>query len=631
MKRWLASTLAAASLACAAAEPDLSLDVRLDPATRELAATAELAAPRGFRFTPHPSLSVRRTTRLASGKLRIEYGGVLPALDRRIDFRGVLRALPPMAAPEGSFLPAGSGWYPQPSQRFTYRVRLRVDGSQKALVEGRLLEESSAKDWYEALFEQLVPAEGIDLMAGPYETSERMLELRGGKRISIRTYFTAELASLADAYLDDSARYLERYSAEIGAYPFSQFSIVASPLPSGFGMPTLTYIGAQVLRLPFIRATSLGHEVLHNWWGNGALVDYSRGNWSEGLTTFMADYAFKEDESPQAARDMRLGWLRDLAATPPGTQRALAGFHSREHGADAVTGYGKSAMLFFMLRDAIGEAAFSRGIRGFWREQRFKIASWDDLRAAFEQASGRDLRGFFSQWVERPGAPAISIASARQQGKLELQIAQSEPAYALRIPVEIRFADRAETRWVEIDDKNQVVSIELAQRAVGVRLDPDVRVYRRLTPEELPPILRQWILARSPHVLFATRGMESGKTLAEHFFEAPFRVTDKASDEPLLIIGLHADVDAALARLGLPAPPSEVTGKGTAQVWTVRAAATPVAAPVAVVSAKDAASLAALARPLPHYGAQSWLVFEGARAIARGSWPPSPRAVPVEK
>ncbi len=619
MKRWLAGAAAAASLACAAAEPDLSLDVRLDPATREFAASAELAASPGFRFTPHRSLAVRRTTELASGRLRIEYGGVLPPLDRRIDFRAVLQPLPPMASPEGSFLPAGSGWYPRPSGLFTYRVRVRVSGGQKAVVAGGLVQERSGKDSYEALFEYAAPAEGIDLMAGPYEVHEQF-----DNGIRLRAYFYPQLAPLAPAYLQDAARYLERYSAAIGAYPFSAFSVVASPLPTGFGMPTLTYIGAQVLALPFIRATSLGHEVLHNWWGNGVRVDYARGNWSEGLTTFMADYAFKEDESAQAARDMRLGWLRDLAAAPAGSQRPLAGFRSREHGADAVAGYGKSAMLFFMLRDAIGEAAFYRGLRRFWQEQRFKVASWDDLRAAFAQASGRDLRGFFAQWLERPGAPAVRLVSASQRDTLELQIAQSEPAYALRIPVEIRFDDRSETRWLEIKSQTEAVSIDAAPHARSVRLDPDLRVYRRLEPDELPPILRQWILAGAPQVMFVSK-LPEAETLARRFFESPFRVADNVSEAPLLIIGLHDDVDAALARLALPPRPHELAGKGTAQVWAVRGAATP----VAVVSARDAPSLAALERPLPHYGAQSWLVFEGARAVARGAWPASPRAMPV--
>src|SRR4030095_15345933 len=151
---------------------------------------------------------------------------------------------------------------------------------------------------------------------------------------------------------------------------------------------------------------------------------YAGGNWAEGLTTFMADYAYKEGESPEAARDMRLSWLRDLAALPAGEQSSLAAFRSRAHGADAVVGYGKSAMLFFMLRDTIGEEVFTRGIRRFWDEKRFKTASWNDLRAAFEQASGRKLGAFFEQWLTRPGAPAVRVLSAQGERNLQVTLEQ---------------------------------------------------------------------------------------------------------------------------------------------------------------------------------------------------------------
>ena len=618
MTRWLAAAALGVSLTCAAAEPDLALEVRLDPASREFSAVAELArAPRDFRFTPHESLAVRKVARLASGKLRIEYGGILPALDRSIDFRGVLQARPPMASPEGSFLGSGSGWYPQAAPLFTYRVQLRVTGRQKALVAGRLLSEEERDGAYSATFEYTAPADGIDLMAGPYEVRERFLTLENGKRVRLRTYFFSDLAALAEPYLDDSARYIERYHKAIGAYPFSEFSVVASPLPSGFGMPTLTYIGAQVLKLPFIRATSLGHEVLHNWWGNGVLVDYARGNWSEGLTTFMADYAYKEDESPQAARDMRLGWLRDLAALPAGAQRPLASFRSRAHGADAVLGYGKSAMLFFMLRDTIGEEAFARGIRRFWEEKRFKAASWDDLRLAFERASGRDLKRFFTQWLERPGAPRARIASAHRN---QVTFEQARPAFSMRLPVELEFDNRSEIRWAELDGEKQTVTFPFKEIPRTVRLDPDLRVYRLLEPEELPPILRQWIVARSPALISMS---PAGRALAQRLFESPYREVSQPDGEPLLIVGLHADVEAALRRLGLPPRPAMLAGKGTAQVWTIGGTR------VAVVSARDEAALEALARPLPHYGAQSWLAFDGARVLERGAWPLAPRTVPV--
>jgi hypothetical protein len=369
--------------------------------------------------------------------------------------------------------------------------------------------------------------------------------------------------------------------------------------------------------------------VLHNWWGNGVLVDYARGNWAEGLTTFMADYAYKEAESAEAARDTRLGWLRDLAAVPAAEQRPLASFRSRTHGADAVVGYGKSAMLFFMLRDAVGEEAFARGIQRFWQEKRFAVASWDELRAAFEHASGRRLGPFFEQWLRRAGAPSIRISSVKavNGGEVELQFEQSRPAYSLRLPLQFSFANGSEeTRWVDLEREKQAVRMQLGATPREVRLDPQLRIYRLLERAELPPILRQWIVARSPAVLFAGRS-KAAAVLAERLLESPYREVERSDREPLLIIGLHRDVDAALSRLGLPPRPALLAGKGSAQVWTVSGSATP----VAVISASDDAALDALARPLPHYGAQSYLAFDGARAIERGTWPPASPAVAVTR
>ena len=45
--------------------------------------------------------------------------------------------------------------------------------------------------------------------------------------------------------------------------------------------------------------------------------------------------------------------------------------------------------------------------------------------------------------------------------------------------------------------------------------------------------------------------------------------------------------------------------------------------PLAVISAQDATALNALQRGLPHYGGQSWLVFEQGRVIDKGIWPAS--------
>jgi hypothetical protein len=661
---------AIAPAAVPAATPSLELDVELDPGTRRFQAVAQVVpASRDFRFELHESLKVSAAsadgTRLrvdragrdgpvlgwhvqlpaGAGSLRLEYGGTLPALDRSLDERSVLRGLPPMASDAGSFLPATGAWYPQPAPLFAYRVTVSVPGDQRALVPGRLAAEVLPPDGagrYRASFEFAEPATGIDLMAGPWLIREKIVPRAIGTPLRLRTYFSRELdavAGLADGYLDDSRRYLELYADEIGAYPFTEFSVVASPLPTGFGMPTLTYLGAEVLKLPFIRATSLGHEVLHNWWGNGVYVDYRTGNWSEGLTTFMADYAYKERESAEAARAMRLGWLRDFAAVPAGDTQSLASFRSRMHGAAAAVGYGKAAMLFVMLRDAIGEDAFRRGIRAFWEQQRFRTASWSDLQHAFETAAGRSLASFFEQWLNRPGGPAVKIAHAgakKDAGKvrLTLTVEQSAAPYAMRLPLEIVFAGSSVLRPIDVGRQRDVVTVDLDGLPEGVRLDPDLRVWRVLEREQLPPILRQWIIARAPRLVQVSSSgdvREAAALLAKRFLEIPPQAASQDAlnhgAEPALLVGLHADVDAALTRAGLPPRPASLAGRGTAQVWTIARETGP---PVAVVSAKDADALRALLGPLPHYGAQSWLVFDDRRALDRGVWPAPGRLIAVQ-
>ncbi|GIZ52714.1 hypothetical protein NCCP691_27280 [Noviherbaspirillum aridicola] len=671
MRRWLLRLSLWLLLApgAAFALPLLELDVKLDPDRRRLEASASLpVSGPAFRFVLHPSLAVQRAEidgkalrvrpgnsandlrewRIelpsAGGRLRVDYAGELPPLDRQRDHRGVLTAMPPMASAEGSFLPAYGGWYPHPGQAHSYRVHLSLPASQRGLVPGNLLSESlpSAADArYRASIDFPHASDGIELMAGPWIMREKRHRLPGGEEVAVRTLFDAELDAtpgLSEGYLEDAARYLSRYSAHIGPYPWRGFSIVAAPLPTGFGMPALTYIGRDVLKLPFIRATSLGHEVLHNWWGNGVRIDPAQGNWSEGLTTFMADYAYREDASPQAAYEMRLSWLRDAAAVPAAERKPLSAFRYRTHAAGASLGYGKAAMLFLMLRDDIGEQAFARGIRLFWERQRFRAASWDDLRSAFEQASGRSLDGFFAQWLQRADGPRVRIAAARSvAGGTEVTLEQEGQPYDLRLPLQLQREEGKagmagiELHVVRFGERRR--SFLLKSPADAVRLDPDLRVWRELDAAQLPPIWRQWIAARAPRLVVLSadgRTAEAARALAAALFENPPKEADlsglREGREPVLLVGLHAEVDQALARTGLPARPADPGTRGSAQAWTIPGIA---GAPVAVVSAADAEALAALSGPLPHYGGQSWLAFEGRRAIARGAWPALMPAVPV--
>ncbi|MEO5658453.1 MAG: M1 family aminopeptidase [Polaromonas sp.] len=658
--------------------PHLALELTLDPSTGQFQAKADMTFSTGqaldFSMAPQFKLSRVRVDGkpLAIGNL--ERSRVNPAASHdtshyrvpgkprqlRLEYAGKLPALPKgeqgnsanpsalFASLEGSYLAAGAGWYPDPGVPFTYTVKLTLPKGQKALAPGKQTSLRETQGRYVSQFDFPYPAEGLWVMAGPYEVAEQSVRLDNGKQVMVRTWFHPELASLAPGYLQDSARYIQRYSRLIGAYPFDDFSVVSSPLPFGLGMPSLTYLGRDVLRLPFIRATSLGHEVLHNWWGNSVYPEWSSGNWSEGLTTFMADYAFKEDQSEQAAREMRLNWLRDLSAIPASAETALVDFKAREHGISSVIGYGKSAMLFLMLQGEIGRPAFEHGIRLFWQRQRFKTANWNDLQSAFSEASGRNLSGFFRQWTMRTSSAQLDLALIDKPAEKDLfKLAQRGEVFDLLVPIRIQMSSgKALDLKLRLNGKETIVDTQTAPVVPGalqVELDPEFRLWRRLDPLAVPPIFRGVFISQRTDVFLANASAEwaapaaalAGRLLDAEARQVPEAELFSSADVPALVIGDHDSIAPLLARLGLQAVPDVVMQnaptqqrtKGSAQAWTARS---PSGKTFAFVMADSPAALGALQRSLPHYGRQSWLVIEDSRVIGQGAWPVAPQSLVIK-
>lgn len=629
--RALAGTaLALGVIAPAGAAPlHHDIDLMLDPAAGRIEAVDRLTLPAGaqsLRLDPALSLEEvraggkpvpvdRRGDRLrlvvpeGSGPVTLRYGGRLPGFTA-----GTGLALDG----EGAFLPGLGGWLPDPAtagdEPPTWRLSVRVPAPYVAVSTGRLVEEGRDAAGYRAVFEESRSVEEPSVFAGPWTVEERM-----AGNLRLRLYRHPEQVGLADGYLGLSEQVIAAGAARIGAYPFDGFSIVSVPPPVGLGFPGLTAIGRAVLPLPFIRSQSLTHEIMHNWWGNGVRVGEG-GNWAEGLTTYMADYAAAQARGADAARAMRLDWLRDYAALPADRDRPLTAFLSKTHDASQIVGYGKAAMLFHMLDAEIGHDAFDAGIRRFWSEHAFQAAGWSDLRHAFEAASGRDLGGLFSQWVERRGAPMLTLVDARADGGgVHLTLRQEGDApYVLTVPVRLETAAGVEEHSVRFDSRQATLRVPSKAEVRAVAVDPDFDLFRRLAPGEAPPILRDVTLRPGAERVIAADGeaAEAARALAGRLIDGAGK-EEGGGGAPLLLIGTDAAVARELEGRRLPPVPPELAGRGSARVWVSRAADGRTAL---VVSGADAEALRALVRPLPHYGRQSWLVFDGAKAVDRGVW-----------
>ena len=527
---------------------------------------------------------------------------------------------------DGIYLPAYDAWIPDDgSERIRYRLQVTVPAQQRAVATGKLVSEQVGEGYYIASFESLQPGEAPSLFAGPYQLRERR-----SNGLRLRTYFHAELDLLSEMYLDAADAYIQRFQAVIGEYPYSDFHIISAPIPVGLGFPNLTYVGRQVIPLPFMRTRSLAHEVLHNWWGNGIAVDYAGGNWAEGLTTFMADYALERDKGEAAARSMRVKWLRDYAALPAERDQPVRAFKSKQHQAAQVIGYNKVAFIFHMLTMEIGEQAFDAGLRRFWSEHKFASAGWRELQAAFEKSAGRDLSWFFDQWLDRRGAPRLSLGAHGVEQveagfRTRIEIIQPVAGYRFRLPVLLTTADGQERHEIAVSETLTDVEWITSSRPETIHFDPDSDVFRLLHKNETPPILRDITLNPMTTAVIGSEDADVVRIAGElvsRIMDTEPRFADLAETEkiaaPLLLVTTSDRLGEQLARLGLQMPADLPAIAYSAAAWTARREN---GAAVLVVSADNVAELQSMLRPLPHYGGRSYVLFAGGRAQSRGVWP----------
>ena len=388
----------------------------------------------------------------------------------------------------------------------TYDLSVITPATYRTAATGALQSEHLGNSENVARFRSPASLEAPSVFIGPYQVAER----RSGTA-RLRTYFHDPDPSLATDYLDAAERYIEMFEQRIGPYPFTDFFMVSAPLPVGLGFPNLTYVDHRILRLPFMRGRSLAHEVAHNWWGNGVRPDYETGNWSEGLTTYMADHGLAEQESAVATREMRLGWLRDYAALPDERDAPVTDFVSKRHDAAQVIGYGKVAFIFNMLEHEIGSDQFAAALKSLWQDHKFGTAGWSDIRSASEEASSKDLGWFFDQWTGRAGSPRLTLENVQtfargEKHVLEIALAQTGPAYRLKVPVRVTTPGDTHAFDVRLDGANAVAQLELDDKPLEVEIDPDHMLFRRLLPGEAPPILRDVLLRpRGPRAGVAQR------------------------------------------------------------------------------------------------------------------------------
>ncbi len=543
----------------------------------------------------------------------------------------------------GVYLSPACMWYPDVSDSLaTFRVTIITPSGYEAVTQGILVDKKTSDDKTFTTWEEKNVSEGCHLVAGRYKVTS--IKHDG---IDIYAFFFPEEQGLVETYLNATIRYLDMYQNLLGKYPYGKFAIVENFFQTGYGMPSFTLLGNAVVKLPFIVETSLGHEILHNWWGNSVFVDESQGNWCEGLTTYMADYYYKELQDIASAEDYRREVCRKYTNyVTEQNDFPLKKFISRRDQVSQSIGYGKTAMVFHMLRRMIGDESFYSALKSFYKDKIWQQAGWKDIQHVFEDTSKRDLSWFFEQWINRDGAPFIELGKAEieqvSDGWLtRVNIFQKGKPYHLFLPICLELDDGNFYTIAELKEGSSCISIQTKAQPKNIVIDPRCDMFRRLHIEEIPPTLDLVLGDNDKVFVYPTDGASSSqeayKKLAESLLDnnkgivkADTEVTESEMTQKSLFI-LGGLTENKLARMFLENLPknfslgegefvgNDITykNKGDALLVTFRNCKNSKKG-IALFIGLSSDTIKDAGYKIAHYGKYSYLVFSIDKNVDKG-------------
>lgn len=396
-------------------------------------------------------------------------------------------------SPDGVYLSSETGWYPDTLNALAiFNVEVNIPTDWFDVTQGNLIDRKELDGRRISRWGCDIPFDGCVLVANKYFVRTRKID-----GVDCSTYFYQDVPELSDTFLNKLEEYLPVYQKLFGPYPYSRFDVVENFFSTGYGMPGYTLLGNAVVRMPFATLEgSLGHELVHCWWGNYVIPDWDNGNWCEGLTYFSTNYYWNVVQGlDDKAKDFRFtDMLKYTLQVSPDEDYPVRQFRTKFTDVDGDIGYGKSGAIFGMLQNMLGDQVFFDSLKLVVKKHGGKKATWDDFRVAFEETSGISLSTFFIPWLDNKGTPDFRIESidedfADNLFNYKINMVQKGSPFHISLPVVINTPDSEIKCLIQTVNKDFSISISTKMKAESIALDPDYTIFRRLDHEEVTPCL----------------------------------------------------------------------------------------------------------------------------------------------
>ncbi|HEX4419802.1 MAG TPA: M1 family aminopeptidase [Kofleriaceae bacterium] len=498
----------------------LALAIEVDPARRSVAGTATLRvvviAP-GTRSVELDAveLTIERITvgggdagfRHDGKRLRIELPGgaaagaelVIAVTYRGSPRRGLYFIAPDEGYPHKPTQVWTQGqdedsryWFPcfdSPNAKATSEVTVTVPAALFAVSNGTLVSDRTDGDRRILHWRLDVPHSCylVTLAVGDFATIETRWH-----DMPVVYYVERGREAAAERTLARTPQMLELFSRRFGVpYPYPRYAqvFVADFIFGGMENTSATTLTDTVLlderaAIDYDVDALVAHELAHQWFGDLVTCrDWGEGWLNEGFATY-SEYLWREHHEGRDAADLELDeWAEMYFGEDSGRYRRTIATKHYEEPIDIFDHhlYEKGGRVLHMLRDVVGDAAFDRALAHYLGKHRHGVVESRDLARAVEEATGKNLDWFFSQWViDGAGHPELDVAIGwdADAGLASVAVEQVQKVDArtplFRIPTRVRFrvGDADHDVALDIVDSKQVFHVRLDGEPRQAIFDP---------------------------------------------------------------------------------------------------------------------------------------------------------------
>jgi aminopeptidase N len=408
-------------------------------------------------------------------------------------------------------------WFPcldYPHAKQTTSTTVVVPRGLFALANGALVERKDEGEKTVFRYRQDVPHSTylMTFVAGPFSEIEQ--RAAGRNAVPVWYYVLPGREDEGERSFGKTPRMIEVFEERLATpYPYARYSQIAVSefIFGGMENTSATTQTDRTLHderahLDFSSDLLVAHELAHQWFGDLLTCrDWSHAWLNEGFATYFecvwyeADLGY--DEYLYHAFRAVAGYLEE----DDDRYRRPIVFNLYRDPIELFDRhlYEKGGAVLHMLRGALGDARFWRSMRHYVAQNAGRNVETIDFIRAIEEATGRNMRAFFDQWVFRAGHPVLEVGVSwddeRKAATVTIEqkqtIDDANPAYSFDVDLGFVTAQPAlpasnaghgpiegERRVrVRVEKARETVMIPLDAKPALVRFDPGAFILGRVT------------------------------------------------------------------------------------------------------------------------------------------------------